>query len=899
MTFLAESWRIIHGSDYDPSRTTIILPSGRACRVISSLIASSETSSLYISPEIITLSEWIDQLDPTPVAHPLQLSTELFKAIDPGLLPKHLCDPLVFYPTGQMLIRDFNELDQYLVSAADIFQNLRNLKELEEFSFLDEPLSPEQSEYLEFFGKIGTIYEAFQQRLDQLNLSYSGRKMRALASKTNYIANRFKGHQLWFVGFNALTTAEEKIIGALVDEDLAQVIWDIDSYYLDKEYMEAGKFFVGKGIDGYHFVDAKLTEHPPSIRIIQTQGLQSQVNTSIELLKSDPNTPTLVMLADETLFKPLLDQLIQEKIPFNSSVGLYTHQSNWHSLLKQVIHMQKQYLQDVPLTRDECKRVVENELLTWSEPGIRLDLLFVSEITTAENIQKTIGTAANRWPYRLLQPWGPDHKQWLEELREFAQHIPRPEQTSHIPTALDSGFATALIKEIDWISKYQEHNNIDIPLEIICQHLLKVSGEEMLTLKGSPGERNQIMGMLETRALDFSRVILVGANEGLMPAHNQGASFLTPSLRTYFGLPTAQKAEMIYAYYVYRLFHRSERVEVLFDDENSGPNSEMSRFILQLREELPLAVNDLTLHFANAQPKGVSLPKDSILKQTEKTQARLMEWAQKGISPSAIQTYLTCPKDFFINYVLSIRDVRSENNLVQNSDLGILVHYAMEQALAPHVGKVLTSNLEINEGAVWEWIKQKSVELYGLEPNRGLPYLNAYLAVLHVKKLLSISTTEPIDLIDLEREISCPLVVSLDNGSEMNVLIKGSADRIEKLGDSIRIIDYKTTASDKTMNIKQWSDILLPKNRYALQLAIYALCISKMYPQYRGKIKSELWFSTDGTSSDLKIEQVGVNYSIDDLDQIESLILSVIKEVLSSGATFEHHSKSEYCLFCE
>jgi CRISPR/Cas system-associated exonuclease Cas4 (RecB family) len=770
-------------------------------------------------PRTLVINQLTEEITGEKATDHLILLTELYQ-IYRSLTGKE--DSLQeFYTLGNIIIRDFDQTDKYLLDPAQLFHNVRDLKRISvDFSFL----SPEQQEVIKSFWSsfqakpdhtlnlhfmhlwenLPPLYKAFNHLLNEKGYAYEGmiyRKMvtRLEGHKGPAFLDRYSGFA--FIGFNALNTCEKALFRYLKNIDKALFYWDYDPYYIENPIQEAG-MFLRKNMkefppaDGY-VKDVSPLRNPRNIHVIPTPSYVLQAKIVPQLLKKHNlpyNTDTAVVLADENLLLQLLYGLGYYASPeqeINVTMGFPLRQTSLFSLIDSLLR----YYNNTKTTRDF--RPVE------MHPYVRsLDLAH-----TLRNVP------ANT----------PDLYNLLLSILEKVDHS--ESITAGDPLLIPVVRETR--KQLNKLYLAVTQSGMDIHPEVFSRLLKQHLSLASIPFSGEPLTGLQVMGFLETRCLDFENVIIVSAQENMLPKAYRDNSLIPYNIRKAFGLPAAEQHTAMQAYYFYRLIQRSSNVFLIWNRNPEGPSKgELSRFIRQIRYELPdsqVVTTPVLIQHTIPEIKPISIPKSGIVK--EALERYRDPDSGQYVSPSALQTYIRCPLSFYFKNILLLKEPLEVSDQADPLHLGNIVHRTLEHLYRPVLGKTLSgkeiSGLIEPRAAFRETVTRIAndylIEQYGNDRSRetGKWILFTEVATLYVERFVKH---------DVHR---APLVVSavekMFRRRYNNINIKGIIDRVDLSKGQAHIIDYKTgtekNAFSKTEDL--FNPELTVKNRDAFQILCY------------------------------------------------------------------------------
>jgi len=832
--------------DYDVSQLTFVLPSKRAGTFLKHAIAKHVNKTIF-SPEIVSIEEFVETLSDFQYATPTEL---LFEFYDVYLnnTPKQDIEPFdKFSKWAQLLLQDFNEIDRYLIPPSQVFDYLSSIKEIEHWS-LDEQPTEYIKNYLLFWKRLKFYYSEFQKQLTTKKKAYQGLVYREAVNNIEQYIAHISNTTFVFVGFNALNRAEEIIIQELLQQDLALIYWDIDQSFIDNSIHDAGLFMRHHKANWKYFNKHEfnwVTQHYSEEKDIQIIGAPkniSQIKYVGELLeniyaKQDDLQNTAVVLGDETLLLPLLNSIPKSINTINITMGLPLKVIPLASLFETLFGIHKSASQH--LYYKDVINVLSNQFVIP---------LFENESTNdAERIISHI--QLNNKVYMSaedLKELSVDHKDIITMLFEFWEDSPTKaiqnavQLIFKIKTRLDDDKSNNVLA-LEYLYRFHQvfnaletlnssfsHINTITILFSLYRELIKT---ETLDFKGEPLKGLQIMGMLETRVLDFETVIITSVNEGILPAGKSNNSFIPFDVKLENKLPTYKEKDAVYTYHFYRLLQRAKTAYILYNTEPDVLNGgEKSRFITQLEVE---GKHDITQHLVSAQVPSVEKKLQQI-KKTPQVINALDKVAQKGFSPSSLTNYIRNPIDFYYEKVLGIKHYEEVEESVAFNTLGTVIHNTLEDFYKPLEGQLLTVELvkemvtnikatvshhfkaEFKEGDI---TRGKNLIIFEIAQRYISNFLNLEIADLkqgNTIKIIAIETKNQVslDISDISKTVN----------------LTGKVDRVDSYNGTVRIIDYKTGKVESgKVEIVDWNDITTDYDKYSksFQVLMYAYMMHK------------------------------------------------------------------------
>ena len=850
ITFLDKlSIAILSQSDIELSNCLIVLPNKRA-KVFLLESLKSQLESTSFAPSIISIEEFIQDISGIRSIDPIELLFEFYE-VYLSVTEKGKQQTFEEFATwAKTAIQDFNEIDRYLLDPNHIFSYLKDIEALKRWKLEPQDTTKLIDAHFEFWSKLPLYYESFYNHLLKKNIGYQGllyrEAIKNLEAFTTTISN-----QIYFAGFNALNQAEERIFKHLATENKAKIYWDIDEVFLNDSYHDAGLFirkfkkewkpFVNQDFEWVvnHFTEEK------NIEIIGTPksiGQAKIVGTIVEKIQSkNPNLEkTAVVLGDENLLLPVLYGLPESIDALNITMGYPSKNNPAQLLISKLFKLhinanqrnEKSYtfyykevldILNHPLVEPYCKveevvKVINNNNFTFFS-NQKLFSLYEEKYPNSEN----------RFFELLFSRWEDAIDVVLDRLKEILLIIKSSLSNDDAEEKVTKAFVYSVFKTINKLTNYHEaYHQIDSlqSLHAIYKQIIDLAE---VSFEGEPLSGLQVMGVLESRVLDFENVIITSVNEGKFPAGKSQNSFIPYDVKKELGLPTYKEKDAIYCYHFYHLLLRAKNIWLLYNTDNEGIDAgEKSRFITQLEiEKQPKHNITSTIYNAVLPEKAyepVTIPK------TDKIIERLNEIATlKGFSPSSLTNYIRNPLQFYMQRILRINEADEvEENIAVNT-LGTIIHNALEELYTPYLNQFLAlHHIEAMENQIGDVILKHFKEIYKEgEITKGKNLLAFEVAKRNVYNFLQlekkdIEEGQTIKVLMLEASLSCDIEVP---NLPFPIKIAGKVDRIEERNGTIRIIDYKTgKVLGNTLQINDFTDLTSDiKNEKIIQLLCYAL----------------------------------------------------------------------------
>lgn len=823
----------------DISRVCIVLPSKRAGMFFKRYLAEEIKQPLW-SPNVFSIDEFIQKLSPNAVSDDLTLIFELYETYK-ALADEEAFDK--FYPWGQMLLRDFNVVDKYLVDAKRLFTILYEhreieedfelkLSDIEEFSkfwstFSAKELSDAQSDFIKTWEIMGRVYHEYRKNLTAKNICYEGMayrhvyEMAAANELSKAIQSEYGWKKVVFAGFNMLSKTEQGIIKNLVNQNLAEIYWDTDKYYLDNNIQEAGNFlrknFRDLEINSKDILwkSNDLTDSKKNIKIIGTPLKVSQAKALGNELKNITElTETAVVLPDDTLLQPVLNSLPPNIDKLNISMGFPLKSSPLYSLLFLLKNIQSQGKSDKASSsyyHKDITRILLHPYVKFTAPE---EIYAIVDHIKSRNV---IYTSRKRILEGFVKPplivseifnkpaTANESLEYIYRITELISHSLEQDKTSNV---LETEYLFKFYTELNHLSDILGRYSAEIDKQTFWKLLLEVTASLQIPFNGEPFEGLQVMGLLETRLGDFKNVFILSMNEGVMPRGNDHGSFIPFNLRKGMGMPVFEDDDSNTAYNFYRLLQRAENITLIYNTEPGEISAgEKSRFIMQVEQELAEANKHVTIENKILQA-DVELParREITIQKSDEVLAALKK--KKGFSATALSAYINCPLQFYFRTVTGLKEDDEVEEFFTGGGFGNILHKIMEMLYIPYVGKMvdektllkMKKNVSEKYESIWESACTELKEYAEFKRDlKGKNLLYKNIIKRLVDKILENDITHaPFKLIALEKEVEQKLVINID-GTEHTIGLFGILDRLQFKDNVENIIDYKTGYLDKDM----------------------------------------------------------------------------------------------------
>jgi len=835
-TFLKEVIEAIFYEYKTFDKMVFVLPSKRAGVFIKRDIASFTDKTIF-SPKIYSIEELVTEISGLELASNLTLLLELYEAFQPYLEAKDKSFES-FLSWGNTLLTDINEIDRNLVDHTSLFHYLTDNQRLKNWGS-DKKATPLISETIKFWGHLNTVYEAFRSNLQAKGIGYQGMLYRQAVNHVAFYLSQHPSEHFHFIGFNALNTAEEQLFQAFLDTGNSTIRWDMDPYFLKDNIHEAG-FFIRNYLKKWPETQGSLGDNSPFLRQkdIQVIGVPKSISQAKFIgkllekrVQKHEEEEVALVLSDETLLQPVLNSLPKDAEKVNITMGLPLRKTLLFDLFDALFDLQIKKSKNGWFYQDVSK-ILSNpyciQLLNQSNENIALklnslikekNLLFIT-LSDIEDLMFSKSTILKYLFYQgsISGKSFVTHCQLLiENLKQNYKH-PNQQEFHQL-----YGFFQ-LFNRLDSIMATKPYLNSLKALKFL---FLELVATENIDFKGEPLGGLQIMGVLESRNLDFETVIITSVNEGILPAGKNQNSFIPYDIKKEFGMPTHKEKDAIYAYHFYRLLQRAKNIHILYNTEPDVlMGNEKSRFISQLLTD-PALSSSIT-HSIAAPEATIHIPQPKRVSKTQKLIALLQEVSAQGFSPSSLTNYIKDPYTFYKNNVLRINEVEEIEENIAHNTFGTIVHDSLEQLYTPLIGQKIAADNLIPLKKRIESVTTSNFERYfpakDIKNGRSLivfHVIQKYLSTL-IDFDISRSKTSEIVLLALEKKLKTQ--ISVPNYPHP-VFLKGKLDRLEKVNGTLQILDYKTgnvlRSEVELMALEE--SISDEKRTKAFQLLCYAL----------------------------------------------------------------------------
>ncbi|RUT78623.1 PD-(D/E)XK nuclease family protein [Ancylomarina longa] len=812
------------------SNCILVFPNRRAGLFFSKYLNEIVEKEMW-SPKIFTINEFFRSLSDLQIEDNLGLLFRLYKIYIRNMKVAESFDD--FYYWGEMLLGDFDDLDKYRVHAEHLFRNLAEEKEIDDLfdylseeqieaiqsfwsAFRPEKYSDHQKEFVRLWDNLFSIYTEFKKELESESLAYEGMASRKLVDQLETGEKVIEAERIIFIGFNALNRCEIDLFTALKNKDKADFYWDYDEIYLLNPYHEAGLFMrenikrfpSPKTAVSYRNINDNKTK-VEFVALTSEVGQAKYAHTVVAEFCKDSDVAleeTAIVLADEELLLPVLHSIPKLVDKVNVTMGYPAKNTPVASLLRLVIDLQKSARKNgknFEFSHKQVLALLNHQYLHAVNPDLAhqltQDILTTNKIRVSQNL-----FVEDEVLKKLFTPVS-SVKQFAIYLLELLQNVyKRLESESEEKSLVDKieqEYIYHLFLAIKRLKSLLVQHKIDVKQDTFYRILEKMIQSLSIPFEGEPLAGLQVMGILETRLLDFKKIVVLSMNEGKLPKTGAANSFIPYHLRKGFGMPTIDHQDAIFAYYFYRLIQRAEDIKLLYSTQSDGMRTgEMSRFLYQLKYESDFKIKESTPGYdiSIKEIKPISIIKN------ERILTRLNEYCGKAFrsfSPSALNTYMNCSLSFYFKYIAGLKEPDMVLEEIDPPTFGNLFHYSLEQLYLPYQGKMIaTADLENirKDEALIECILKDAFRknYFHISQDQVIQISGRNLLIFdilkkYIHRVLKIDQEfAPFKIVALEGKYN--IQIPIDSNGERIVNISGLIDRIDQRNGTIRILDYKT-----------------------------------------------------------------------------------------------------------
>ena len=837
-SFLNDVAKKIVASHPELDQIKIIVPSIRAVKFLTQAL-KKEIQTATLAPEILSIEGFIEELSGIQKMPTLELLFEFYRVYQANTPLEEQNSLNQFLNWAPSLLAEFSEIDSQLVEAKTIFSFMNAVEKIEQWD--PKKQGDLSKQFFKFQDRIPRYYSQLYKVLVNKQVGYAGLQYReATQNVGHYLQSELPYH--YFVGFNALTLAEETLIQELIAEGKAEILWDLDVHFYNDSSHSAGYFIrkytkewtvlrqQEKGSFSTHFSESKQLD---IINVSKNLAqARAAVQLAVEAYKAHPEDRVVLVLGDESILHTVLTAIASEDVPWNASMGYP---------LKEFLGV-KSIVTLLKLFQLNAKGIYPLVLLkSLLEDPAMVGLFETDEIFLKKRVAQLLQQHNSSFYAQSIQvksavadlvfkPYDTIHS-LVERLLSLYQRL-HSYQVEHKHTPLNIQGTERCLELLEKLQNFIALNPAIKTIEEVEQVFLKLVDQETLDFSGDPFQGIQIMGVLETRVLDFDHVVVTHVNEGILPFGKTPFSWIPFDVRKKFGMNTFIEQDHLYAYHFFRLLQRAKKASLLYNDAPEGLFSgEKSRFLVQL-EFFKLPNHRLNFKQLDFKLRSQIEPPKKIIK-TPAVLQRLNEVAKEGFSPSSLALYIRDPYQFYEQRLLNCKPDQEFGLEVNAAEKGTIIHQILEELYQPYVGEIM---VEANYKEMLNRLTQILNSSFSKQfQNETLKTGKNYLVVEVTGRILKnfiererdyIQRGNQLKIVGLEKKFHIPIHrIGLDH----EVFLKGTVDRIDLLNGTHRIVDYKTgSISAGDLTFTRWDSLIKEPQKGALfQVMLYAYALQK------------------------------------------------------------------------
>lgn len=932
------------------AHTAVVFPNKRAGLFFNEYLAQESDSPIW-SPAYVSISELFRSLSPWEVGDPVKLVCELYKIFRRETQSTETLDDFYFW--GEMLISDFDDADKNKVDTDKLFSNLQDLRNImDDYTFIDdeqeeairqffqnfsiERRTALKERFISLWDVLGNIYKGFRESLASQNIAYEGMMYRHVIEHLD--VDKLPYEKYVFVGFNVLNKVEHTLFTQLKDAGKAAFYWDYDEFYMKENRQavthEAGEFIRRNLRDFPSPLSGELFKNlskPKEVHYIASSTENAQARYLPQWIRNNLTTPekeTAVVLCNEALLQPVLHSLPAEVKHVNITMGFPLSQTPVYSFLIALLELHTHGF-NFKSGRYTFQSVVTLLKHPYTRQLTGQAELLEKELTRNNRFYPLPGELGkDEFLTRLFTPLSGNLNLCIR-LSETLQQVAGIYQTNTSGTedtdAFNQLYRESLFKAYTTINRFRtliEEDELTVQSETFRRLLVKVLSATNIPFHGEPAIGMQVMGVLETRNLDFRHLVLLSVNEGQLPKSGGDSSFIPYNLRKAFGMTTIEHKIAVYAYYFYRLLQRAERITLMYNTSSDGLNrGEWSRFMLQFLIEWPHPITRQFLE-AGQSPQGTS---PITVEKTPDVMRRMQSLfdvranPKAKFSPSALNYYLDCPLKFYYRYVAGLSAPDEVSAEIDSATFGSIFHYAAEHIykdLTTH-GKVINKEaletLLRNEVKLQDYVDTAFKKLFFNVPQNekpeynGVQLINSAVIARYLKQLLQNDLRyAPFTFIASEMEVDEPIDIQTPKGV-IKSRIGGIIDRMDSKDGTLRIVDYKTGGDADTP--PHVESLFIPdkkRSNYVFQTFLYAAIMCRKQPTMK-IAPALLYIHRAATETYSPVIQMGEprkpKEAVEDFSKYEKeyreRLQGLLEEIFNPEKSFAQTEIIEKCTYCD
>ena len=932
------------------AHTAVVFPNKRAGLFFNEYLAQESDSPIW-SPAYVSISELFRSLSPWEVGDPVKLVCELYKIFRRETQSTETLDDFYFW--GEMLISDFDDADKNKVDTDKLFSNLQDLRNImDDYTFIDdeqeeairqffqnfsiERRTALKERFISLWDVLGNIYKGFRESLASQNIAYEGMMYRHVIEHLD--VDKLPYEKYVFVGFNVLNKVEHTLFTQLKDAGKAVFYWDYDEFYMKENRQavthEAGEFIRRNLRDFPSPLSGELFKNlskPKEVHYIASSTENAQARYLPQWIRNNLTTPekeTAVVLCNEALLQPVLHSLPAEVKHVNITMGFPLSQTPVYSFLIALLELHTHGF-NFKSGRYTFQSVVTLLKHPYTRQLTGQAELLEKELTRNNRFYPLPGELGkDEFLTRLFTPLSGNLNLCIrlsETLQQVASIYQANTSGTEDTDAFNQLYRESLFKAYTTINRFRtliEEDELTVQSETFRRLLVKVLSATNIPFHGEPAIGMQVMGVLETRNLDFRHLVLLSVNEGQLPKSGGDSSFIPYNLRKAFGMTTIEHKIAVYAYYFYRLLQRAERITLMYNTSSDGLNrGEWSRFMLQFLIEWP---HPITRQFLKAgqSPQGTS---PITVEKTPDVMRRMQSLfdvranPKAKFSPSALNYYLDCPLKFYYRYVAGLSAPDEVSAEIDSATFGSIFHYAAEHIykdLTTH-GKVINKEaletLLRNEVKLQDYVDTAFKKLFFNVPQNekpeynGIQLINSAVIARYLKQLLQNDLRyAPFTFIASEMEVDEPIDIQTPKGV-IKSRIGGIIDRMDSKDGTLRIVDYKTGGDADTP--PHVESLFIPdkkRSNYVFQTFLYAAIMCRKQPTMK-IAPALLYIHRAATETYSPVIQMGEprkpKEAVEDFSKYEKeyreRLQGLLEEIFNPEKSFAQTEIIEKCTYCD
>ena len=932
------------------AHTAVVFPNKRAGLFFNEYLAQESESPIW-SPAYVSISELFRSLSPWEVGDPVKLVCELYKIFRRETQSTETLDDFYFW--GEMLISDFDDADKNKVDTDKLFSNLQDLRNImDDYTFIDdeqeeairqffqnfsiERRTALKERFISLWDVLGNIYKGFRESLASQNIAYEGMMYRHVIEHLD--VDKLPYEKYVFVGFNVLNKVEHTLFTQLKDAGKAVFYWDYDEFYMKENRQavthEAGEFIRRNLRDFPSPLSGELFKNlskPKEVHYIASSTENAQARYLPQWIRNNLTTPekeTAVVLCNEALLQPVLHSLPAEVKHVNITMGFPLSQTPVYSFLIALLELHTHGF-NFKSGRYTFQSVVTLLKHPYTRQLTGQAELLEKELTRNNRFYPLPGELGkDEFLTRLFTPLSGNLNLCIrlsETLQQVASIYQANTSGTEDTDAFNQLYRESLFKAYTTINRFRtliEEDELTVQSETFRRLLVKVLSATNIPFHGEPAIGMQVMGVLETRNLDFRHLVLLSVNEGQLPKSGGDSSFIPYNLRKAFGMTTIEHKIAVYAYYFYRLLQRAERITLMYNTSSDGLNrGEWSRFMLQFLIEWPHPITRQFLE-AGQSPQGTSpitVEKTPDVMRQMQSLFDVRANPKAKFSPSALNYYLDCPLKFYYRYVAGLSAPDEVSAEIDSATFGSIFHYAAE-----HIYKDLTTHGKVINKEALETLLRNDVKLqdyvdtafkklfFNVPQNEkpeynGVQLINSAVIARYLKQLLQNDLRyAPFTFIASEMEVDEPIDIQTPKGV-IKSRIGGIIDRMDSKDGTLRIVDYKTGGDADTP--PHVESLFIPdkkRSNYVFQTFLYAAIMCRKQPTMK-IAPALLYIHRAATETYSPVIQMGESRkpkeAVEDFSKYEKeyreRLQGLLEEIFNPEKSFTQTEIIEKCTYCD